>query len=94
MKLGHGFATLGCPLGFDFDDSNLSGCIVPEAGPQPFFRLINEAAIDRIAVNVSQLLNALFCRVHVEIVVTRLPEGPLCRPFGDGHLERFEGLAE
>jgi hypothetical protein len=68
---------------------------MPEAGPRPVFRLLNQAALDRgpqrqvfvagvvdgIAMHIAQLLNAFLFVMHVEIVIPPLPELNLSRPF-------------
>jgi len=70
------------PLGFDLDHSNLTGRVMPKAGPPPVLRFGNQAARHRlppqrtkfvrrgpwIAMQVLQLLRLLPGRPHVEIV--------------------------
>ena len=45
-----------------------------EATPLPVFRLFDQATLYGIAVHIPQLLDALVVGVHVEVVVSRLPE--------------------
>jgi len=47
---------------------------MPEAAPWPVFGSLNEAALDRIAVNVAELLDEFGVCQDVEVVVAALPE--------------------
>jgi hypothetical protein len=49
---------------------------MPEAGPSPVLRLLDQAPLDWIAMHIAQLLYALLFVMHVEIVIARLPEWP------------------
>lgn len=70
------FAAVGGPRGFDFDGAGFAGGDVVEAGPWPVLRFVYQAALDGIAVHVTQLLGGLLSAPDVEVVVTRLPEAP------------------
>lgn len=88
-------STAGCsPLGFDFDSSELSEGIVAEARPRPIFRFLYEAACDRVAVQVAQLLDLLLFAVDIEIVISDLPEGAFFTAQSHGKFERFDGLIQ
>ena len=63
-----------CPMGLDLDGSFDSCLVVQEAGPGPFFRLVNQSTLDWIAVHVAELLYSLLFRPDVEVVVPPLPE--------------------
>jgi hypothetical protein len=65
----------------DFDRADLSAEIPAEAAPFPFLRRIDQPARDRIAMNVSQLLDSLLLGPDVEVVKSRLPKmtGSRCR---------------
>jgi len=59
---------------FDLDGAFFSGGVVTKTTPLPILRLLHQITLDRVAVYVSQFLNPLLCGVHVEVVITRLPE--------------------
>ena len=63
-----------CPLRFNLDHSNLTVRIVAEARPWPVFGPGDQAARNRIAVHVAQLLDALLFAPDIEIIVAALPE--------------------
>ena len=58
----------------DLDGSNFVCCIVTIAAPGPVFGLFYKTAMDGIAVDVLQFLDALCTSEDVEVVVTGLPE--------------------
>jgi hypothetical protein len=64
---------------------------VPEAGPRPVFGTIDQASYDRIAMHVTELLNALGFGVDVEVIVTALPKRALASLDRDRKLERLKG---
>jgi hypothetical protein len=63
-----------CPLGFDLYYSFFAGGVVNEAAPRPAFGLGHKPAFDWIAVDITQLLDALGFGPDGEVVVTHLPE--------------------
>ena len=63
-----------CALRFDLDRSNIAGGVVPEAGPRPLFRLLYQAALDRVAMRVAKFFDTLLLVMHVEVVIPSLPE--------------------
>ena len=68
------FPSSGSPLRLDLHRTHLPRCVVQKAGPWPVFRPRHKTALDRVAVHVSQLFHALQLVVHVEVVVSPLPE--------------------
>lgn len=50
--------------------------IGPEAAPLPLVGSFHQPALDGVAVNVAQLLNALARAPHIEVVEAPLPEAP------------------
>lgn len=60
-------------------------------GPGPVFGCFAEAARDRVAVHVAQLLDALVVGEDVEVVVTAQPEGAFDEAARDGYLQGLEG---
>ena len=52
-----------------------SGQVVAVARPFPVLRFLYQAALHRIAVNISHFLDPLPVREDIEVVVARLPEG-------------------
>ena len=67
-----------------------------ETAPFPVLRKLAQPALDRIAVNIAQLLNKLRIIANVEIVVPLLPEMLRVPKQAPGHslLEGFEGIGE
>lgn len=59
----------------------------------PVFGLRHEAAFDRIAVHVLQLLDPLVVGEDVEVVVAGLPEKAFREASGDGDSSGLEGLS-
>lgn len=57
-------------------------------------RCSNQAACDWVAMDVPELLDALLFRVDVEIVVSRLPEGPLLSLDRDREFKGLQCLCE
>ena len=63
--MGHQICEWGCgplatgpgPVGFDLDSADFSGGPVVEAAPGPIFGPLDEAALDRIAMDVLELLD-------------------------------------
>jgi hypothetical protein len=47
---------------------------MPETRPLPIFGLLDQSPLDRVAVHVAKLLDALLFREDIEIVVPSLPE--------------------
>ena len=47
------FAAVVGPLGFDLDSALFAGEVMAEAAPWPIFGFLDEAGLDRIAVDVS-----------------------------------------
>lgn len=62
------------PVGFDFDGAGIAGGVVIEAAPAVIFRICDEAAFDRVAVDVLELFDVLLVAGDVEVVVAALPE--------------------
>jgi len=62
------------PVGFDLNDTRLTRQIMSKAAPGPILRALDQAASDRIAVDVAQLLDTLLLGPDIEIVVALLPE--------------------
>ena len=62
------------PERLDLHCPNFARRVMQETRPLPFFRRLCEAALDRVAVHVAQLLDAFQFVVHVEVVIARLPE--------------------
>lgn len=58
-----------------------------EARPCPFLRLLHQAPMDWVAMNVTKLFRRLLRIPDIEIVVARLPEGTLRSSLGNGELE-------
>ena len=48
--------------------------VMPEAAPRPVFRLLDQPALDRIAMHIAKFLDPLLFVMHVEIVIPPLPE--------------------
>ncbi len=83
-----------CPMGLDLDGSFDSSLVVPEAGPRPIFRFLDQTAFDWIAVHIPQLLHSLLFRPHVEIIVSRLPEGAFPVPQRNRELDCLDHLVK
>jgi hypothetical protein len=83
-------------VGFDLHPSGFAGEVMAEAGPWPVFGLLDEAALDRIAVDVAELLDLLACGDDVEVVVASVPEGTgvTLEPLGGFALQNAEGVGE
>jgi len=62
------------PLGFDFDGAYLAGCVVVEAAPAIVLGARDQAALDRVAMDVLKLLDIFLGAGYVEVVVAALPE--------------------
>ncbi len=79
--LRHGFQRCfpahRCPSGFDLDRPLLPRPPMTEARPGPVDRPLHQSACDRVAVNVTALLQALPRCKDIEVIVTRLPERAL-----------------
>ena len=60
----------------------------------PVLRMHHEAAFDRVAVHVLQLLDSLVVRKDVEIVVAGLPERAFREASGDGDLQGLQGFRQ
>ncbi len=73
---------------------SLVQCIGPEARPSMIFRLLRQAARNRIPMHVPQLLDLLAFREDIEIVVARKPERRLRRQPGNLPLQRRDRLGE
>jgi hypothetical protein len=73
-------------VGGDFDAAVMVRGVMAIAAPRPVFRFGDEAADDRVAVHVLELLYALGCGEDVEVVVADLPELPAVA------LEELRGL--
>ena len=58
----------------DFDTAALAGSPVAEAGPRIVFRLLDQTACDRVAVDIAELLNELSLSENVEVIIAGLPE--------------------
>ena len=54
-----------------------------EAGPCPVFGLLDQAALDRVAVHIAKFLDPLLFVMNEKVVVARLPERPLRAPRRD-----------
>jgi hypothetical protein len=61
-------------FGFDLDAALFAGEVMAEARPWPVLGFLDEAAFDRVAVDVSQLLHVLLVSQDVEVIVPGLPE--------------------
>ena len=81
-----------CPLALNLNRSLQACGVMTEAGPRPNFRLFDKSSLDRAAVHVPEFLNALLIMVYVEVIVSRLPEGPLPALNGDRQLQRLNRL--
>ena len=57
------------------DGWEIAGEVVAAAGVRPVFGLDDEAAGDRVAMHVVELLQSLLPGEDVEVVVTGLPKG-------------------
>jgi hypothetical protein len=62
------------PVGFDFDGAGFAGLPVEETAPGPVFGILDEPALDGIAVDVLELLYEFGLGDDVEVVITGLPE--------------------
>ena len=60
-------------MGLYLDHTFESCRVVPEARLRPVFRLLRQAAPDRIPVYIPQFLYTLFFAPHVEVIITTLP---------------------
>src|ERR1035438_10156537 len=67
-------APLRGPLRLDLYCALHARRVVTEAGPWPVLRLLDQSALDRVAVHVPQLLHPLPLVMHIEIIVPPLPE--------------------
>jgi hypothetical protein len=54
------------PEGLNLHGADFSCGVVPEARPSPILRLLNQSALDRIAMHVVQLLHPLLFVMYVE----------------------------
>lgn len=79
----------GCPVRLNFDYPCFSRRVVTEAGPSPLFGLRYQTPLHRIAVHISQLLDALTFRKNIEIVIAGLPERILAPLHGYGKFQRL-----
>jgi hypothetical protein len=83
------FSACPSPEGLDLHDSVFPSRVMAEARPPPMFGPFNQTALDRVAMHVTQLLDALVFVVHVKVVVAREPK----RPFSALNRHRqLEGL--
>jgi hypothetical protein len=84
------------PVRFDLDPSGFAGEVMAEAGPWPVFGFFDEAALDRIAVDVAELFDLLACGDDVEVVVASVPEGTgvVLEPLGGFALQNAECVGE
>src|SRR5579862_2104575 len=62
------------PLRLDLHDSFNAGSVVSKAAPCPILRALHQASLHRIAMNVTQLLDALARAPHIEVVIPRQPQ--------------------
>ena len=72
--VGSALALVRCPFGFDLNGAGFAGGVVVEAAPGVVFGFGDESPCDWVAVDVLDLFDSLFGRVHVEVVVAALPE--------------------
>src|SRR5271157_4256384 len=82
------------PLGLDFHSPLSPGCVVAEAAPFPILRLRAQPTLDRIAMDVAQLLNEFFMIAYVAVVIALLPEvfSIADQSQRDALLKRFQGI--
>ena len=59
---------------FDLDGAEFAERVVAVAAPGPVFGMRDESAMDWVAVDVLQFLDALLGITHIEVVISRLPE--------------------
>ena len=71
---GGAFADGPCPVGFDFYAGLFAGSPVAVAAPRPVFGALDQAAFDRVSVDVLELFNELVIGKDVEVVVAFFPE--------------------
>jgi hypothetical protein len=64
------------------------------AGPLPVLGVCYQTAIDRVAMNVAELLCSLVGTPHVEIVIAGLPERTLAAADRNGELKRLNRSVE
>jgi hypothetical protein len=69
------FALVGRPRGFDSDDPQFVEGVMAITGPLPLFRLFDEAALHRIAVDVLESRDEFIVVADVAVVIASLPEG-------------------
>ena len=62
------------PVGFDFDCFYFACEPMAVAAPWPVFGVFDQAALNRIAVDVAQLFHELSLCEDIEIIVPGLPE--------------------
>ena len=67
-----------------------------KAAPLPVLRFRTQSALDRIAMEVAQLLKELFIIAYLAILGARLPEGLgiADQPARDARLQRFHRIGE
>lgn len=70
------------PLRLDLNSPFDPGRVVMEAAPVPILRLRNQAALDRVTVNVAHFFDALGFRPNRQVVIPDLPEPPLAGAAG------------
>lgn len=68
------FAATPGPLRLNLYAARFARPPMPETAPRPILGLFHQPTLDRIAMNVSQLLDPLLVGEHVEVVVAHLPE--------------------
>ena len=72
------FAEARGPLRLDFDGAGFAGSVVVEAAPSIVFRFRDEAAGDRVAMDVTDFFDKFGRGEDIEVVVARLPEAHAC----------------
>jgi len=80
----------------DLDGADFSHGVVTIAAPEPVFRSRDQVAMDGIAVDVLEFLDALLGSPDVEVVITGLPEASVVtvESLGDGLLQRLDCAGE
>ena len=63
------------PLVPDFHFALLTEGVITVAAPSSQFRRRHQPSLDRVAMNIAQLLHVLTFREDIEAIIARLPEG-------------------
>jgi hypothetical protein len=74
LELGATLSSRSRQLRLNLHHSHLAVSTVPKAAPLPLLRQLTQSALHRVAVHISQLLDPLVLREHVEVIEPRRPE--------------------